>query len=123
MMFLAGVRIGHLLFSACLAMAAGGYLIYSSPYRIARFTAFLNPWEDPFGKGFQILQSLVGLHNGHLTGVGLGNGKEKLFFLPEAHSDFIFAVAGEELGFAGSLVIALAFLFFVIRGLVIARNA
>ena len=81
---------------------------------------YLDPWRDPGGKGFQILQSFVGLHNGGLFGVGLGNGREKLFYLPEAHNDFIFSVIGEELGFVGVFVLVLAYLYFMYRGLRIA---
>ncbi len=120
LMYLGGVRTRFL---ASLLMVAGSLillLIYSSPYRLARFSAYLDPWQDPSGKGFQIIQSLLGLHNGNLWGVGLGNGKEKLFFLPEAHNDFIMAVIGEEMGFLGIVGVVTAFLYFVWRGLRIA---
>jgi len=97
-------------------------LIMSTPYRLARFTAFLDPWEDPMGSGFQVLQSLVGLTNGGTFGVGLGNGKEKLFFLPESHNDFIFAVIGEELGFSGVALIILLFSVVLFRGFKISKS-
>ncbi len=117
LMYVAGVRPLFLfggLFGAGL-MATG--LILTSPYRMARVMAFLDPWRDPAGKGFQVIQSMLGLHNGSLLGQGLGNGKEKLFFLPEAHNDFIFAVIGEELGFVGVAGVILAYILFIYRGL------
>jgi len=117
LLFLAGVPIRFLGGTVLLGAISVVTLILTSPYRMARFHTFLNPWEDPAGRGFQILQSLIGLSNGSLFGVGLGNGKEKLFFLPEAHNDFIFAVIGEELGFIGVLGVILAFVFFIYRGL------
>jgi cell division protein FtsW len=120
MMFLAGVPKRYLGSALALAITVGGFLAVGSAYRRQRLMTFVNPWRDPGGKGFQILQSLVGLHNGRFWGVGLGNGKEKLFFLPEAHNDFIFSVIGEELGFIGIVVVILAFLILVYRGLRIA---
>ncbi len=123
MMFVGGVRFRFLASLMLMAASLGLLLIYSSPYRLARFSAFVDPWKDPSGKGFQIIQSLLGLHNGNLFGVGLGNGKEKLFFLPEAHNDFIFAVIGEEMGFLGIVGVVGAFLYFVLRGLRISWNS
>jgi cell division protein FtsW len=120
LMFLAGVPRKYLLGALALAAVAGAWLAFGSAYRRARLAAFFDPWSDPGGKGFQILQSFVGLHNGSVFGVGLGNGKEKLFYLPEAHNDFIFAVIGEELGFLGLAAVAIAYLYFVHRGLRIA---
>jgi cell division protein FtsW len=120
LMFLAGVPKrflgGIILFGA----TVGSWLALSTPYRRARVMTYLDPWKDPGGKGFQILQSLTGIHNGHFWGVGLGNGKEKLFYLPEAHNDFIFAVIGEELGFVGIVAVVVAFLYLIYRGLNIA---
>jgi cell division protein FtsW len=117
LMFLAGVPARFLAGVIGGGVAAGAALALGSAYRRARIMAFLNPWSDPSGKGFQILQSFVGLHSGGIWGVGLGNGKEKLFFLPEAHNDFIFSVIGEELGFVGVLLVASAFAVLVARGL------
>jgi cell division protein FtsW len=117
LMFLAGVPKRHLALALGLAGIAGAILILGTPYRRMRLMTYMDPWRDPGGKGFQILQSLVGLHNGGISGVGLGNGKEKLLFLPEAHNDFIFAVIGEELGLLGVTGVALAYLYFVYRGL------
>jgi len=117
LMFLAGVSkkvLGVAVGAAALGATA---LVLIEPYRLKRLKTFLDPWSDPGGKGFQILQSLVGLHHGGISGVGLGNGKEKLLFLPEAHNDFIFAVIGEELGLLGVVGVGFTFLFFVYRGL------
>jgi cell division protein FtsW len=120
LMFLAGVPGRYLGTALAMGTAMATVLVMGTAYRRARLLTFLDPWRDPGGKGFQILQSFVGLHNGHFWGVGLGNGKEKLFYLPEAHNDFIFAVIGEELGFLGVAAVALAYLYFIFRGLRIA---
>jgi cell division protein FtsW len=82
-----------------------------------RIMAFLDPWQDPRGSGFQIIQSWLALGGGGLVGRGIGESKQKLFYLPEAHTDFIFAVVGEELGFIGALVIVALFVVFIWRGL------
>jgi cell division protein FtsW len=123
LLFLAGSNLKYL--GGMLLVGAGAFatLIAFSPYRRARVLGFLDPWSDPGGKGFQIIQSLLGLHEGGLWGVGLGNSKEKLLYLPEAHNDFIFAVIGEELGFIGVCVVILAYCFFVYRGLKVAFHA
>jgi cell division protein FtsW len=84
---------------------------------MARVAAFLDPWSDPAKKGFQVIQSMLGFHAGGLTGVGLGQGQGKLFFLPEAHTDFTLAVLGEELGFIGVAGVLLIFGFVAFRGL------
>ncbi len=123
MLFLSGVSLKNLALVVLPAVAAGAALILGSEYRRARLASFLDPWSDPEGKGFQILQSLVGLHQGQVFGAGLGNGKEKLFYLPEAHNDFIFAVIGEELGFLGVCAVAGAYLYLLYRGLRIGWNA
>ncbi len=122
LMFVRGVPSRYLLTASALAAIVGGSLAFGTGYRRARVMTFLDPWTDPGGKGFQILQSFIGLHNGHLWGVGLGNGKEKLFYLPEAHNDFIFSVIGEELGFVGIVTVVFAYLYFIYRGLRIAWN-
>jgi cell division protein FtsW len=89
------------------------YLVIKEPYRLNRILSFLNPWKDPLGKGFQVIQSFLAFAKGGLFGVGLGNSYEKLFYLPEAHNDFLFSVLGEELGFLGvSLFVTLYYLFF-----------
>ncbi len=122
LMFLAGVPKRYLAGTLLLLGTVGTTLAMSTAYRRDRVMTFLDPWRDPAGKGFQILQSMIGFHNGNVFGVGLGNGKEKLFYLPEAHNDFIMAVIGEELGFIGVIAIAAAYLFFINRGLKIAWN-
>jgi cell division protein FtsW len=122
LMFMAGVPKRYLASALFLAAIAGLGLALGSAYRRQRLMTFMDPWRDPGGKGFQIIQSLVGLHNGRVWGVGLGNGKEKLFYLPEAHNDFIFSVIGEELGFLGIAGVLLLYLVFVYRGLRIAFN-
>lgn len=122
LIFLAGVPKRYLAVTLLAAGAVGAYLALGTPYRRERVLTFLDPWRDPGGKGFQILQSFVGLHNGSVFGVGLGSGKEKLFYLPEAHNDFIFSVIGEELGFLGILFVVAAFLLLIYRGLRIGWN-
>jgi cell division protein FtsW len=123
MMFAAGVPIRFLLGSVGALGSAAAALVLLEPYRKQRLLAFLDPWEDPGGRGFQILQSLLGLYNGKFFGVGLGNSREKLFYLPEAHNDFIGAVIGEELGFLGVLAMVLAFLYLIYRGARIAQES
>jgi cell division protein FtsW len=122
MLFIGGVPIRFLALSLMSFLPLIAYLIFITPYRFARITSFMNPWQDPSGSGFQVIQSLVGVSNGQIMGVGLGNGKEKLFFLPEAHNDFIFAVISEELGFIGVAVLLFAFSLIITRGFRIASQ-
>ncbi len=112
--FIAGVKAKVLLSLFLLALPMVGTLIWMKPYRVRRILAYLNPWADPEGSGFQLIQSLVALGSGGLFGVGLGESRQKLFYLPAAHTDFIFSVIGEELGFvgAGLLLMALGLLIF-----------
>ncbi len=117
LVFLAGVPKRYLFSTAVVGGGMAALLVLGTEYRRARLAAFLDPWSDPAGKGFQIIQSLTGLHHGKIFGAGLGNGKEKLFYLPEAHNDFIFAVVGEELGFIGVCVVVAGYLYFIYRGL------
>lgn len=102
--------------------AIGTAFVVLSPYRLARVTSFLNPEADPLGKGHQALQSLVAVGNGGFMGVGLGAGKQKLFYLPEAHTDFIYAVIAEEAGLLGTVAILALFLAILWRGYRIARQ-
>jgi cell division protein FtsW len=121
MIFAAGVSwrlIG--LFSAAFIPAALA-LAFGAAYRRDRLFAFLNPEADPLGKGFQALQSLIAIGTGGLRGLGIGNGRQKLFFLPEPHTDFIFSIIGEELGFAGAFLLIALFAFLVWRGFRIAH--
>lgn len=98
-------------------------LILAEPYRIRRVTSFWNPWEDPFGSGYQLTQSLMAFGRGEVWGQGLGNSVQKLEYLPEAHTDFIFSIIGEELGYIG-VVLALLMVFFVaFRAMSIGRKA
>ncbi|TKB59841.1 MAG: putative lipid II flippase FtsW [Nitrospira sp.] len=123
MLFLGGARISHLFRLVPVALVAMAVLIWLSPYRWKRLLAFLNPEQDPTGSGFQINQSLLAFGSGGLFGVGLGEGKQKLFFLPEAHTDFVLALMGEELGLVGAGIIILLFAVFAIRGFQIAARA
>lgn len=108
MLFLGGVRLWQFVLLLIAAAGVLAVLALSSPYRLERLTAFLNPWADPYDSGFQLTQSLIAIGSGSWWGVGLGNSIQKLFYLPEAHTDFLFAVLAEELGFVGMIcVIAL----------------
>ncbi|MFH0826675.1 MAG: putative lipid II flippase FtsW [Candidatus Omnitrophota bacterium] len=123
MLFIAGVRLSYL-FSMLMASVPLLYLlIFSVPYRRMRILAFLNPWMDPKGSGFQIIQSQIALGSGGLFGVGLGHSRQKLFYLPAAHTDFIFSIIGEELGFLGTLGVLLLFMIFIQQALKIIKNA
>jgi cell division protein FtsW len=123
MLFLAGVRLRVFIIAALLAAAAMGTLAISSPYRLARLTTFLDPWQHQYGSGYQLTQALIAFGRGGVNGVGLGNSVEKLFYLPEAHTDFLFAVLAEELGLVGILAIMVLFGVIVYRGFVIGRIA
>src|SRR5712692_7278389 len=107
--------------AAALPMIAAA--IAMKPYRLRRMVAFMNPWNDPQGSGFQIIQSFLALGSGVWLGRGLGESKQKLFYLPEAHTDFIFAIVGEELGLAGAVVVVALFMLLVWRGLRIGLRA
>jgi len=111
MMFVSGARPGHIIATFISALPFLYLLVFSVPYRRARILAFLNPWLDPRGSGFQIIQSQIALGSGGLFGVGLGQGKQKLFYLPAAHTDFIFSIIGEELGLIGASFVILLFIF------------
>jgi cell division protein FtsW len=106
-LFVAGARLRDVILPSASVGAAFAVLAYSAEYRLQRLTAFLDPWADPFASGFQLTQSLIAIGRGEWFGVGLGESVQKLFYLPEAHTDFVFAVLAEELGLVGStLVIA-----------------
>ncbi len=123
MMYLAGVRIWQ--FSALLMVTgtAMASLAYFSPYRWARVVSFLNPWDDPFNSGFQLVQSLIAFGRGEWFGVGLGGSVQKLFYLPEAHTDFLLAVLAEELGVAGTALVIGLFTVLVWRAVLIGARA
>jgi len=123
MIFIAGVRL--LQFSGVLGLAGLTLtgLAVSSPYRMERLTTFLNPWADPFNSGFQLTQSLIAIGRGEWFGVGLGASIQKLFYLPEAHTDFLFAVLAEEIGLLGVFVVIALYVLLVWRAFVIAAQA
>jgi cell division protein FtsW len=121
--FSAGAHFLHLGGMVLAAIPALYYAIFSEDYRRARFLSFLNPWADPLGDGYHIIQSLLALGSGGFFGKGLGNSRQKLFYLPERHTDFIFAILGEELGLAGALLVVLLFALFAFRGYRIAVTA
>ncbi len=113
LLFLAGIPVRYFAGAILVGAVGVGYAILTSEYRRRRLLGFLNPWEDPQGAGFQSIQSFLSLYSGKLFGVGLGNGNSKLFFLPEVHTDFIFALVGEELGFLGAGSLLVLFLYFL----------
>lgn len=123
MLYLAGVRVTHLLALGVCLLPVGAVLVLGSAYRRQRLLTFLAPWKDAADSGFQITQSFLAFGSGGLFGVGLGEGKQKLFFLPEAHTDFVLALVGEELGLVGSAAIMLLFAVFVLRGFQVAGRA
>ncbi|ALP52329.1 cell division protein FtsW [Candidatus Tenderia electrophaga] len=123
MMFIGGVRLWQFGLLLALVAAAMAVLAITSPYRMERLTTFLNPWADPFNSGFQLTQALIAIGRGEIWGVGLGAGVQKLFYLPEAHTDFLFAVLAEEFGLIGSLLVIALFVVFVMRAFIIARQA
>jgi len=108
--------------SALLPFALGAILV-AAPYRLQRLTAFVDPWSDPLGKGYQLSHSLIAFGRGEIFGVGLGSSVEKLLYLPEAHTDFLLAVIGEELGFAGVAVVIALFVWVLYRAYAIGRQA
>ncbi len=112
-----------LISSATIGAVLAGLMIWIEEYRFSRLMAFLDPWKDPKGDGFQIIQSLLSFGSGGITGVGLGLSKQKFFYLPAAHTDFIFAIIGEELGLLGALAIVAAFAVFAYAGIRIALTA
>ena len=123
LLFIGGVHLGQLLVLLGLMTPAVFYLISHTAYRLHRWWAFLNPWEDPHGFGFQIIHSFLAFGSGGLAGVGLGNSKQKLFYLPEPHTDFVAAIIAEEAGFIGISILLILFALIVIRGIKIALNA
>lgn len=122
-LFLAGARIRHLLLPIVVGVAGMALLAVTSSYRMRRLTAFRDPWQDPFDSGFQLTQSLIAIGRGEWFGVGLGSSVQKLFYLPEAHTDFVFAVLAEEFGFVGVVTVLALFAVLVGRALAIARSA
>ncbi len=123
MLFIAGTRFRYIAGTLVAGLPLLYLLIWTVPYRLERILAFLNPWADPFDRGYHLVHSLLALTNGGFWGVGLGRGCQKLFYLPEPHTDFIMAVITEELGLFGLLLIVMLFVFLLWRGVLIARRA
>ena len=123
LLFIGGARLGHLSMIGLAALPALYLLISGVSYRRQRMLSFLDPWSDPEGSGFQVIQSFLALGGGGAFGVGLGEGHQKLFFLPEPHTDFVLSMLGEELGFLGTSVIILLLALFVAKGFMIALAA
>jgi len=123
MMFLGGVRLWQFAVLLMMVLSAVAILTITSPYRLERVTAFLNPWADPFNSGFQLTQSLIAFGRGEWFGLGLGGSIQKLFYLPEAHTDFVFAILAEETGLFGSIIVVALFTFIAWRAFKIANKA
>ena len=123
LLFLAGARVVQFALMILMGVAALVMLILFEPYRMRRVTSFMDPWADPFGSGYQLTQSLMAFGRGGFLGQGLGNSVQKLEYLPEAHTDFVFAILGEELGYFGVLVVLALQLALVIKALQIGRKA
>jgi cell division protein FtsW len=123
LLFIGGVHLGQLAVLLGFMIPVVFYMISHTAYRLNRWWAFLNPWEDPHGFGFQIIHSFLAFGSGGLAGVGLGNSKQKLFYLPEPHTDFVAAIIAEEAGLIGVSVILILFALVVMRGIRIAVKA
>ncbi|WP_139367582.1 stage V sporulation protein E [Bacillus alkalicellulosilyticus] len=123
MIFVAGAKISHFVGLGIVGLVGFAGLIISAPYRIKRITSFLDPWSDPLGSGFQIIQSLYAIGPGGLLGLGLGESRQKYFYLPEPQTDFIFAILSEELGFIGGAIVIFLFGVMLWRGIRIALGA
>ncbi|WP_457675721.1 putative lipid II flippase FtsW [Thiolapillus sp.] len=123
LLFLGGAPLWQFALLLLLAVAGGAVLVITSPYRLERVTSFLNPWADPLDSGYQLSQALIAFGRGEWTGVGLGNGIQKQFYLPEAHTDFIMAVIGEEFGLVGTLTVIALFAILVWRAFSIGAAA
>ena len=117
MAFIAGVQPKHIGATIALFLPCALFLIYLKPYRIKRIMTFLNPWADPQGAGFQIIQSFIAIGSGSLWGVGIGQSKQKFFYLPMQHTDFIFSIIAEETGFFGSFSLIFFLMLFLYAGL------
>jgi len=117
MLFIGGARVHHLLATGLMALPVLVYVMLKAEYRLRRLMTFLDPWRDASSSGFQVIQSLIAFGSGQLWGRGLGESRQKLFYLPEAHTDFVFSVIGEELGLLGALVVLALFGVIIARGL------
>lgn len=121
--FIAGIKFSYLFYSIFMLLPAMAAAVLSSDYQKSRIISFMDPEKDPLGKGYQIIQSTVAFGRGSIFGSGLGDGRQKLFFLPEPHTDFIFSIIGEELGFIGAVAVVLLFLAIIWRGIQISLNS
>ncbi|MCX5853009.1 MAG: putative lipid II flippase FtsW [Deltaproteobacteria bacterium] len=123
MLYLSGCRITHLAGLVAFFAPVGLWLIFHKSYRLERLMSFLDPWKDPQHSGFQIIQSLLSFGSGGTFGVGIGDGMQKLFYLPEPHTDFILSIIAEESGFIGVAIVILFFVVFIVRGFLISSKA
>ena len=123
MLFVAGARLKHILYIGLSALPFLYLLIFRVPYRRQRIMSFLNPWADPLGSGFQLIQSQIAIGSGGLFGRGLGKSLQKLFYLPAGHTDFIFSIIGEEMGFFATLAVVVLFILFFICGCKIIKRS
>lgn len=123
MIYIAGARYRDLSIISLLAGSVMAVIAWAEPYRVKRLVNFVDPWQDPYNAGFQLIQALIAIGRGEITGVGIGSSVQKLFYLPEAHTDFIFAVFAEEMGFIGVLVMIALFVLMIYRIFKVARNA
>lgn len=123
MLFLGGVRFWHFLATLLAGLGGMAVLTFISPYRLMRVTGFLDPWADPFDTGFQLVQALIAFGRGEWLGVGLGASVQKLFYLPAAHTDFLFAIIAEELGLVGVGAVMALFAVFTVRSFALSRRA
>lgn len=122
MLFIAGARLWQFLVMLAAAFVGIAMLIIFEPYRLRRVTSFLNPWQDPYGSGYQLTQSLMAFGRGEWFGQGLGNSIQKLAYLPEAHTDFVFAVLAEELGLIGVIIVLTLLFALVFKAIIIGRK-
>jgi cell division protein FtsW len=122
-LFSAGAKVWHLLIWGVPLLPVGAYILMKDHYSLLRLTAYLDPWADPLKSGYQAIQSLLALGSGGIFGLGLGNSRQKFFYIPEPQNDFIFAIIGEELGFIGTLTIIVLFMLLIWRGIRIALHA
>ena len=122
LLFIAGAQVRHIGILGLMALPILYLLVVKYPYRIARIMAFLDPWQDSRGVGFQLVQSQIALGSGGFWGVGLGKSVQKLFYLPAAHTDFILSIIGEELGFLGALTVIILFVVFIWQGARVAKR-
>lgn len=123
MLYIAGISSTYIIGFISLGLSAVGLLILFEPYRLKRFTTFIDPFKDPLGNGYQVIQSLYALGSGGIFGLGLGKSRQKFFYLPEPQNDFIFAIIGEELGYIGGIIVLILFAFLISRCLKLISKA